>query len=217
VSQLSDFLTLPGFWPGTIAGGVVASAGAALINMRSTRKSDERKFDQEDKTKEAEREERNRQQVREECLRFSDSVADALNAMVDRKGTFNVVRDMLEGQEKRAEDKLEFADAVMAEMQKVSVALTRLQMTAPTPILDKAVGCFQAIRSVAGTITQPFAYQPAYAAAGQAFSEFKNAFREYIKLDTYSEPEALRATEAYMETLKRHVDDYVEETRQSRQ
>lgn len=216
MSELSDFLTMPGFWPGTIAGGIVASAGAALINMRSTRKSDERKFDHEDKTKGDEREERNRQHVREECLRFSDAVADALNAMVDRKGAFNVVRDMLEGEQERAEDKLEFADTVTAEMQKVGVALTRLQMTAPTPILDKAVGCFQAVRGVSQSITKPFAYQPAYAAAGQAFGEFKNAFREYVQLDTYSEPEALRATEAYMETLKRHVDEYVEEARDSR-
>lgn len=213
MSAFSDFLTQPGFWWGVPTGAIVSGIGAALIGARSTRKSDERKAAQENQVKAQEREEKNKQQTREECLKFSDTVAEAMSKMIDSKGAFNSIRDMIEGEAARLDDKLELAQNVTTEVQKVGVALTRLQMTAPTAILDKAVGCQYAVGAIAQSIVDPLRYQAAFVAAGKAFDEFKNTFRAYVDLDTYSSPEAAAAAKSYMEILKKQVDDYVAEVR----
>ncbi|MEU2126541.1 hypothetical protein [Nocardia niwae] len=216
MSAISDFFTQAGFWWGVPTGAILSGLGAASIAARSARKSDERKAAQEDKVKAQERDEKNKQQTREECLKFSDTVAEAMSKMIDSKGAFNVIRDTVSGAETRLDDKLELAQTAVAEVQKVGVALTRLQMTAPTSILDKAVECQYAVQAIAQSITDPLKYQAAFKAAGQAFDGYKNAFRAYVELDSYSAPEASRAAKSYMEILKKQVDDYIAEARQAR-
>jgi hypothetical protein len=161
VSALSDFLTEPNFWWGSLAGTLVTGVVAPLLTARSLRASDRRKADQEDRmdTKKAEREDlrSNRQLIRETATAFSEVCSSIFEKAIDAKGIFNAVADaaatMQGGIDKKALDKVEYSMNLIDETKRIATAYNNLRVVAPVPLLQKASALNAAVITLIGVTT----------------------------------------------------------------
>lgn len=215
MSALSDFLSQGSFWWGTAFGSVITVGGGAI----SLRASDKRKAKQEDKIldRKEEREDRksNEQLVREAAMNFAETAAESLTKSLDVKGVFNAMRDMFNTErgvdDPKALEKFMFAETQVDEMVSLSKAFHRLKVVAPNDITEAASKVVTAFQVLASMTTQPLAKPAGLQAAGVELDGFVNVFRQYIKLDPFTEQDAKRAAESFVVTLKKQVDDYMAE------
>lgn len=217
MSAVSDFFTQGSYWWGVISGAVVTAGGGAL----SLRASDKRKAAQEDKVldRKEEREDKksNDQLVREAAMSFAENSAEVLTNSIDVKGLFNAFRDHFNTaggfDDSMAIEKFMFAETQVDQMIQLTKAFHRLKVVAPAEIVQPASKVVAAFQVVANMTAQPFAKPVALRAAGVELDTFVNAFRQYLKLDPFTEQDAKRESESFVLTLKKQVDDYMAEAK----
>ncbi|MHC3004157.1 hypothetical protein [Gordonia sp. GN26] len=225
MSAISDFLTQPGFWWGVPLGAVITGVVGPIITARSVRASDRRKAAQEDakEQRQAEREDRKSNQtlIREATTAYGEVCSSILEKATDIDGIFNAIRDAdltAKGMNDPKEiEKLEFATNLMNETKRLTTAFNNLRLVCPKTVLDKATQLNAAMIAITRATTIPIAKSLLFKEAGEALEEFTNAVRAELDLDPYTSADAGKAFMSYMETLKKQVDDYLEEAKSEAQ
>ena len=70
-----------------------------------------------------------------------------------------------------------------------------------------------ALMTLVGQTTEPFAKPVAYKAAADELNNFYNIFRQEVGRETYADEQAQQQALSFMETLKKQVDEYMEEAK----
>ncbi|GCB56737.1 hypothetical protein HND25_15725 [Rhodococcus erythropolis] len=222
MSALSDFLSQPGFWWGVPLGAVVAGTIGPLITARSVRASDRRKAEQDERMDDRKAERENRQSnqkiLRETATAFGEVCSAVIEKAIDPKGVFNAIRDaaLTAGgmPDSKELEKLEFATDLLDESKKITTAYNNLRVVAPVAVLHKASALNAAMIALTQATTMPLARPPLMQKAGEAFEDFTNAVRAELDLEAFTAEDAERSATSYMDTLKKHVNDYIAESRE---
>lgn len=204
------------FW----TGGLVVGGLGSITTFFSTRASDRRKAKQEDKVqaRKEEREDKLRKEtLREAAMEFMQVSTDILTTTIDINGIFNTVRDMFYTKagvdDPNVEPKLEHSQKVMDAQMRIAVPVNKLKMFAPTNVLASATRATTAIMTTVQQTTEPFARLVAHKAAADELNNFIGVFREEIGRDQYTNEQQQEQVASFMETLKKQVDDFVEESK----
>ncbi|MCV7198132.1 hypothetical protein [Mycobacterium angelicum] len=243
MSAVSDFFTQPGLWWGVPLGAIVAGTVGPVITARSVRASDRRKGTQEEKMhtlkadqderlqaqKDAredklrrEKEEREDKLRREETLysaaiEFTEVASDILMNSVDIKGAFNSIRDKFYNRvgitDPNVDIKVEHATKVSENTKRIGVPFNKLRLVAPSHVLEAATQLNAAILAVLQTTTEPFATPVTFKTAGDRLDNFFSVFRKEVGQDEYTQSTSNRAVDSFMQTLKRQVDEYMEQAK----
>lgn len=232
MSPVSDFLTEPSFWWGSLAGSLVTSVVAPLITARSVRASDKRKADQEremlalkaeqDEKAQARKEARedklrDQQNLQTAAMEFVEVASDILVTTIDIKGTWNFMRDAFynrTGQDDpMAEAKFDHSEKVMTAQMRIALPVNKLKLVAPTEVLDAVTRATAAIMTTVQQTTEPFAGRVAHKTASDELNKFISVFREAAGRDSYTDEATQAQVYAFMETFKKQVADYIEEAK----
>ncbi len=111
------------------------------------------------------------------------------------------------------EPKLEHSQKVMDAQMRIAVPVNKLKMFAPTNVLASATRATTAIMTTVQQTTEPFARLVAHKAAADELNNFIGVFREEIGRDQYTNEQQQEQVASFMETLKKQVDDFVEESK----
>ncbi|MCM3897859.1 hypothetical protein ND991_21905 [Gordonia sputi] len=225
MSAISDFLTQPGFWWGVPLGAVVTGVVGPVITARSVRASDGRKAAQDNakEKRQAEREDKksNQKLVREATTAYGEVCTSIMEKATDVEGIFNAIRDAdltsKQLKDPKEIEKLEFTTNLVNETMRLTTAFNNLRLVCPNSILDKATQLNAAMMAITRATTAPIAKPLLFKEAGQALEAFTNAVRIELDLDPYTTAEAEKAFMSYMETLKKQVDDYIQEAKNEAQ
>lgn len=232
MSAVSDFFTEPTFWWGGLTGALITGVVAPLITARSVRASDARKAEQEramlalkaeqDEKMQARKEEREDKLREHESLYtaamdFVEVSTDILVTAIDMKGVFNTMRDWFFNRagldDPKAEEKMDHAERVMDAQMRIAVPMNKLKLVAPTDVLDAANRTSLAVMTVVRQTTEPFAGRVAHQVASRELDNFYNVFRLEVGREPYTDERAVAQAVSFMETLKKQVDDYIEEAK----
>jgi predicted metal-dependent hydrolase len=205
------------FW----TGGLVVGGLGSFTTYFSTRASDRRMAKQEEKmqARHDEREDKLRQQesLYTAAMEFVEVSTDILVTTIDIKGVFNAMRDLFNTRagldDPMAEAKFDHSEKVMDAQMRIGVPVNKLKLVAPVNILDSAMRASLAIMTAVRQTTQPFAKPVAYRAASDELNNFYNVFRQEVGREPYSDERAREQALSFMETLKKEVDDYMEEAK----
>ena len=232
MSAVSDFLTQPGFWWGVPLGALVTGVVAPVITARSVRASDRRKAEQEERihalkveqeekiqARKDEREDKLREQesLYSAAMEFVEVSTDILVTAIDIKGIFNTMRDFVYNRvgmdDPMADAKFAHSEKVMDAQMRIAVPVNKLKLVAPTNVLDAAMRTSVAIMTTVRQTTEPFAGRVAHQAASKELDNFYNVFRQEVGREPYSDEQARDQALSFMGTLKKQVDDYIEEAK----
>ena len=214
---LPHIFTTHEFW----TGGLILGGLGSVTTYISTRASDRRKAKQEDKVldRKEEREDKLREQdaLREAAMEFTQVSTDILTTSIDINGIFNTVRDMFYTKagidDPNVEPKLDHSRKVMDAQMRIAVPVNKLKMFAPTNVLAAATRATTAIMTTVQQTTEPFARLVAHKAAADELNNFISVFREEIGRDPYTNQQQQEQVASFMETLKKQVADFVEESK----
>ncbi|CPR07292.1 hypothetical protein BN971_00978 [Mycobacterium bohemicum DSM 44277] len=217
MSFLPHILTTHEFW----AGGFIVGALSSATTYISTRASDRRKAKQEDKVldRKEEREDRLREHeaLREAAMEFAQVSTDILTTTIDINGVFNMVRDAFYNQagadDPNAEAKFEHSQKVIDAQMRIAVPVNKLKMFAPTNVLAAATRATAAIITTVQQTTEPFAGLVARKAASDEVNNFISVFREELGRDPYTNDQQQEQVASFLETLRKQVADFVEESK----
>lgn len=231
MSALSDFFTQP-FWPGVPLGAIAGGALGALINAKTSKASDLRKAEQEDRTN---REKRNHEEKLEKAKRDHEAKVERekreyeaateyarvcneiITGSLDIKGVFNFLSDAYHNAsglpDPKAMEKIAFAETQMEEFKKIAGPFQRLQMVASPKLMTSAIQLSAAMAMIQRTITEPLARPVAVQAASGQLLHFINTFREETGRGEYSPSEAQLDALSFMATLKQQVDAFIDEAK----
>jgi hypothetical protein len=228
----AHILTTREFWAGVPLGALVTGVIAPIITARSVRASDGRKAEQErqilalkaeqDEKAQARKDERE-DKLREQgslytaAMEFVEVSTDILVTAIDIKGIFNTMRDFVYNRagmdDPMGEAKFDHSEKVMEAQMRIAVPVNKLKLVAPTNVLDSAMRTSLAIMTTVKQTTEPFAGRVAHQAASEELNNFYNVFRQEVGREPYSDERAREQALSFMETLKKQVDDYIEEAK----
>jgi hypothetical protein len=221
MSAVSDFLTEPSFWWGSLAGSCVTAVIAPLITARSVRASDRRKATQENAMQD--RKEKHEAKLRDEeslytvAMDYAGVCTEVLENTIDIKGAFNAIRDFVYNQagadDPKADDKFDHALKASEEMKRIMKPYNKMRLIAPANVIDAAVDVNAALLAVLRATTEPFAQPVTRKAAGDAIEKFINVFRAEIGKDMYTASKAQERATSFLANLKTQVHDYMEESK----
>ncbi|MGV9802453.1 hypothetical protein ACWDTP_30830 [Mycobacterium sp. NPDC003449] len=217
MSIWSDFLWTPQFITGSFVSGVLASGFTYVNTKASDKRSAEHDKEMQDRRDEREDKLRRERDVYDSATEFAAVCSDILTNSIDMKGTFNAIRDMFYNRigapDPKAEDKmaegLKQAEATM----RIATPFNKLKMVASGQLLASATQLNVAIMTVLRTTVEPFAKPVALKTASEALDAFVNDFREECGRERYSNSEAQRDAQGFLENLKKQVDAYMEEAK----
>ena len=192
-----------------------------IIAARRSRKSDQFKAEQEDKmqTRKEEREDKLREQesLYTAAMDFMEVSTDLLVTSIGMKGVFNAIRDMFYNKagidDPNADAKFDHSEKVMEAQMRIAVPVNKLKLVAPVNVLDAVMRTSAALITMVGQTTEPFAKPVAYKAAADEINKFYNVFRQEVGREPYADERAQQQALSFMETLKKQVDDYMEEAK----
>jgi hypothetical protein len=205
------------FWTGGLIVGSLGSVGTYF----TTRASDKRRFNQEDKVLD-------RKETREDKLReqeslyasageFTDVCSDILVNSIDAKGAFNTIRDMFYNRVGRADPnvdaKLDHVTKVTEQTKRIALPFNKLRLVAPNNVLEAATQLNAAVLTVVRMTTEPFATPITLKAAGDQLDNFINVFRSEIGRDEYTQSTAQQEVITFVGNLKKQVDAYMQEAK----
>ena len=217
MSGLVAFVMTPQFLTGSFVSGLLGAG----ISYLSTHDSDRRKAKQEEKmqTRKEEREDRLREQERlyTAAMDFMEVSTDMLVTSIDMKGVFNAIRDMFYTKagmdDPNADAKFDHSEKVMEAQMRIAVPVNKLKLVAPVNVLDAAMRTSTALMTMVRQTTEPFAKPVAYKAAADELNNFYNVFRQEVGREPYADERTQQQALSFMETLKKQVDAYMEETK----
>ena len=216
VSGFIEFVTTPEFLTGVSV--PVLLGGAAYL---STRNSDHRKAAHEEKmqTLKDERDDKLREQERlyAAATDFAEVSTDILVTSIDIKDIFNSMRDWFYNRagmdDPMADAKFDHSEKVTQAQMRIAVPINKLKLVAPVNVLDAATRTSLAIMETVKHTTEPFAQRVAHQAASEELTKFFNIFRQEVGREPYVDERAQQQALSFMETLKKQVDDYIEEAK----
>lgn len=233
MSAISDFFTTQSLWIAAPAGVVLSGLGGAFINSRTSKASDKRKAEQEDKSNQDKREFEDQQaqkkrdheeKVEREKREFEAATElasvcnDIITTSLDVKNIFNMLRDMVNtasGQpDPKAFEKIAFAETQVEEFKRLTGPYQRLQMVGSPRLLSAGTRLVAAMTGIQRTITEPIARTVATKAAGEELNSFINTFREEAGREAYSQSAARQDAMTFMATLKQQVDAFMKEAQE---
>jgi hypothetical protein len=205
------------FWTGGLVVGVLGSVGTYF----TTRASDRRKFEQENKV--LERKEQREDKLRDQeslyasAQEFAQVSTEILTDTVDAKGIFNMLRDWFFTQtgqdDPKAAEKFDYGEMVLEAQKRIAVPMNKLKLVAPTNVLEAASRLSLAVLTTARHMTNPFAAQVDRKVAGEELANFINVFRAEVGKEEYTEAAQRDAAISFLELLQQQSDDFVEESR----
>jgi hypothetical protein len=213
----THILTTHEFW----TGGLVVGGLGSFTTYFSTRASDRRKAKQEERmqTRKEEREDKLRDQesLYTAAMDFVEVSTDILVTTIDMKGVFNAMRDLVFNRagldDPKAKEKLDHSEKVMDAQTRIAVPVNKLKLVAPVNVLDSAMRTSAAIMTTVRQTTEPFAKPVAHKAAADELNNFYNVFRQEVGREPYTDERARQQALSFMETLKKQVDDFMEEAK----
>lgn len=213
----THIVTTHEFW----TGGLIVGGLGSFTTYFSTRASDRRKAKQEEKmqTRKEEREDKLREQqsLYTAAMDFVEVCSDILVTSIDMKGVFNAMRDLVFNRaaldDPKAEEKLDHSEKVMDAQMRIAVPVNKLKLVAPVNVLDAALRASAAIMTTVRQTTEPFAKPVAHKAASDELNKFISVFRQEVGREPYTDERAQQQALSLMETLKKQVDDYMEEAK----
>lgn len=150
-------------------------------------------------------------------MAFAEDSAEVLTNSIDVKGLFNAFRDQFNTERGFADpiamEKFMFAETQVEQMVQLMKSFHRLKVVAPIEIVQPAGKVVAAFQTVANMTAQPFAKPAALRAAGVELDIFVNTFRQYLKLDPFTEEDAKRQADSFVATLKKQTDAYMAEAK----